>query len=125
MLAALAFTFSQCKKEGDGKMFNGHFYAMTSNPADGDLYLYIDGNLKGLLPYHKTPPLCNDTSIEKQTLFINIKSGNYTFEAKTINGVVVAKAKEFFSANEVSGSGDKGSEYAAVSNDCLIIGLGE
>ena len=125
VLLLIAFTFTQCKKEGDGKMFNGHFYATSSNPADGDLYLYIDGNLKGILPYQKTTPLCNDTNIEKQTLFINIKSGNYMFEAKTINGVVVAKSKEFFSSNELSGSAEKGSEYSSVSDDCLLIGLGE
>jgi hypothetical protein len=128
-IASLLFVlalFQNCKKEGDGTIFNAYFYAASYNSNDGQMILYIDGVSKGDLPYLAYKSINNNDSIKKATLFMNLKSGNYILEAKTKSGTLISKAKIFVASNESSGSSAKGGEYTILYPDnSLFIGLGE
>lgn len=124
-VVVLLMGFSQCKKDGDGKMYNGYFYAMSANPQEGDLYLYIDGVYKGQLTYLKSAPTCDNDAAKKQALFIPIKSGSYLLEAKTKSGNLLSRGTLFFSENESSIKGSLGGQYTVMSGTCITVGLGE
>ena len=65
--------FSRCKMlhtEG----FNTYFW--TS--AEGEkLYLFIEGENKGLLPYLPAGPDCGNEELKKKTLRVDLPSGSY------------------------------------------------
>jgi hypothetical protein len=59
--------------------FNTYFWTSTKGPV---VYLYIDGQNKGALPYLPSGPDCDNEELKKETLKIHLPSGTYDVEIK-------------------------------------------
>lgn len=119
--------FTQCRKanEPDGTVFNANFYT-DSDSTRGTMFLYIDGQYKGELPYIAQRPSCGASYGDgNQPLAMRLKSGTYKIEGKDSKGTVKSSGEIFVSKRSSSGSGGIGGQSVMVSNDCLIVGLSE
>lgn len=120
ILAALLF--ARCKKDCD-IVYNAQFYTPQSS---GKLYLYIDGDNRGELPYMATAPTCGQTySDEQKPLTTQLRSGKYKLEGRDQDGVVRTTAFIEFDKHSGRLSGGQGGASFSASEDCAIISLFE
>ena len=68
------------------KGFNTYFW--TSSNTGHVYHLYIDDKDRGVLPYLKNAPFCNDKSSKHQALYLPLASGSYDLEVKDESGNV-------------------------------------
>ncbi|RYG27089.1 MAG: hypothetical protein EOO01_41720 [Chitinophagaceae bacterium] len=59
--------------------FNTYFWTSTEGSK---VYLYIDGENKGVLPYLPAGPDCDNEELKKQTLMIHLPSATYDISVK-------------------------------------------
>lgn len=116
--------FAQCKKDCD-MVYNAQFYTPQST---GKLFLYIDGNYQGELPYMATAPECGKVYSDEQKPFTTqLRSGEYKLEGKDEHGVVrTAAIIRFDRKSSYLGGGPVGGGASFnTSGDCAIISLFE
>jgi hypothetical protein len=73
--------FAQCNVQT--KSFNTWFWTRNKNEI---CHLFIDEKDMGPLPQLASAPECDDESLKKQALFVNLPSGNYDVEVKDSKG---------------------------------------
>ncbi len=123
--AAIILFFTQCRKDDrpDGGLYNTNFYSASKGDA-GTLYLFIDNQPKGELPYFSEQPACNDSTGDKtKPIYLQLKSGDYKIEAKDASGNIKSSGEIFISKNKMSSSGGVGGQLMSMKDDCLVIGL--
>lgn len=59
--------------------FNTYFWTSSDGPA---VYLYIDGQNKGVLPYLPAGPDCDNEELKKKTLMVHLPSATYDITIK-------------------------------------------
>ena len=104
-----------------------HTYFWTSSPPQTKLFLFIDDQNKGTLPYLQKGPTCDNETLKKQTLYVLLESGAYEVSVRDEAGNI-----KFTETLEVDlTGGDKtisvatrpqqaGKSFRTDKGDCLI-----
>lgn len=80
---------SGCMEVEHKQGFNVHFFRGVKDSSE--VYLFIDGEKKGVLPHLNYAPECNDPFLKK-ALMISLESGKYKVEVKDrTNNVLFAQ----------------------------------
>src|SRR6478736_6866838 len=112
--------FVSCHK--DDKVFNTGFY-VTWSASEAPMKLFIDGKYKGDLPFIPVKPSCENDSLKKLTLILDLKSGKYKIEAKDQKDIVRSSGTIKLSSSKLSTSGSVGGQDVNVVGECAIIGF--
>ncbi len=107
---------AQCKK--DNASFNAYFWTTDSYTTSNNIYLYVNGTNKGLLPNINLSCYSpNDTtvmqggesvSLKQAATMIVLKSGKYTLLEKDSKGNVLSSSVLSISSNSMGSSGNLG-----------------
>ena len=117
-----AITLYACKS--DTQPF--HTYFWTSSAPLTKLFLYIDDENKGSLPYLQKGPTCENETEKKQALYVKLESGSYEVSVRDEQGNI--KFTETLEV-DLSGSGktigvatkpQAGKSFRTDKGDCLI-----
>lgn len=107
-----------CQK--DNTSYAGYFYTLNS-PDEARLFLFVDGQGKGELPYIKHYAGFSTDSIRIHSLKVPLAAGKHKLEAKDQNGQTRSWGSIRITKNKLSSSGGEGSqEISAQNNECLI-----
>jgi len=119
---ALVTGFAGCKMlQGEG--FNTYFWTSS---AGQEVYLFIDGENKGVLPHLPAAPDCDNEESKKNALVIALPAGSYDIVVKNAEQKTLYKEKLRFkrrggSLNIGSSTSYKeGGSRRSFKNACLI-----
>lgn len=124
MAIGILSSLQSCHKDSD-KNFIFHFYTTKLMSDSSDLFLYIDGESKGVVPYRASKVTdCGEIS---GTLRLLMHPGKYKMEMKDKGGNVLSGATGKFYDNKTAVKGTEGSSAVESSqyNDtrCIKIDL--
>lgn len=113
--------FSSCKKDDPNAIYDANFYTSTPNYK---LFLYIDENYCGQLPYFATPPTCESYNTDGlHPLAMQLKSGSHKIESKDSTGFLMSTGYASFSSSRESLSGNLGGMSSFSVGKCIVIGV--
>lgn len=120
LLAGMVFMFSECKK--DETIYQAYFYTLES-PDEARLFLFVDEESKGELPFIQHYAGFTADSIKSHALKLPLSSGKHKLEAKDQNGQVRSSGSIRVSSNKLSSSGKVGGQELIMENNELRVGL--
>lgn len=120
LLTLMILVFSQCKK--DDTVYQAYFYSLES-PDEAKLFLFIDEESKGELPFVQHGAGVTTDSIKKYALKLQISAGKYQLETKDQNGQIRSSGKIRVSKNKLSSSGGIGGQEIIMENNELRVGF--
>jgi hypothetical protein len=120
LTALILFSLTTCKKFGTSQDL---FFYSDIDSASAPMTLFVDDELKGVLPnLHVQVSVDNDT-ITREALHLSLKPGKYNLVAKDNQGNVRCEGWFKFSKNSVKTSATKGGQAFAGSNTTKVFEL--
>lgn len=120
LVALMILTFSHCKKEET--VYQAYFYTLES-PDEARLFLFVNGQAKGELPFIRHYAGFTADSIKLNSLKLTLSSGKHKLEAKDQNGQIRSSGRIRLANNKLSSSGGAGGQEFIMENNEMRMGF--
>ena len=123
LLSLFVVVQMRCGKRSN-RAFSNHFW--TSKKTEGKLFLYVDDNYKGVIPYLPEAPSWSDDNLKEKTLPLRMPSGDYKIAVKDeqnhvrIEQLLTLKLSNNNTTISSKSENDMGAIKSVLHNDCLI-----
>lgn len=116
-LLLIVITLTQCNKD---QTFQTYIYT-SADSSETKLNLFIDDENKGAIPFLNGTPACETDSLEYKTLYLILKSGKHSIQAKDAQGNVKSSSIIKLKKNGMSAESKAGGIETKMTNNCLIM----
>ncbi len=120
-LLSATLLFVQCKKEPSDAVFDVQFYTPQSATQ---MYLYLEGDSIGALPYLAAEPTCGSTATDGVApLHKQLRAGSYRIVGKDSQGAVRSSGTFRIDTGAMGASGNIGGLMISGKETCVSVGL--
>lgn len=116
-IAAATILLTNCKK--NDKPFDNYFFTDTET-SSGPLYLFIDGENRGVLPILNTAVTATNDTVLNNALHLALPAGKYKIKGKDGQGTERYSGYLKFNSRSLSTGGTMGGQITSASGQTLV-----